>query len=51
MGFGENGEVVGGFDCGVKDFSVVGGFNVEDFADALGVETVEFVEEGVCEGC
>ena len=40
------GSVVGG----VNDFGEVGGFDVEDFADAFCVEAVEFVVEKCGEG-
>ena len=51
MCFGEDCGVVGGLEGGVQDFCKVCSFDVEDFADALCVEAVEFLDVGCCECC
>ena len=46
---GEDCGIVDGFVGGVEDFCEIGCFDIEEFADAFCVETIECVEERGCE--
>ena len=50
MGLVQDGLVVDCGSGGVQDFCVVGGFVVENFAEALAVESIKSVGLWLCDG-